>query len=104
MALGLALAGPWPCPWLARGLALAGPWPGSWPALGLALGLALGWPLARIPQDRQCTLADPTRDLGMQSDCKPSFPSSYDVLVVTQGVKPDLDLHLPKPQPENQNT
>ena len=52
LALGLALAGPWPglgwplaWPWLALGLALAGPWPGpgwplAWPWLTLGLALA----------------------------------------------------------------
>ena len=51
LALGLALAGPWPgpgwpvaWPWLALGLAMAGPWPGPWLALGLALGWSLAWP------------------------------------------------------------
>ena len=46
LGLALALAGPWPGPWLALGLALAGPWPGPWLALGLALGWPLAWPLA----------------------------------------------------------
>ena len=57
LALGLALAGPWPGPGWPLAWLLAGPWPGPWLALGLALGwplawpwlalgLALGWPLA----------------------------------------------------------
>ena len=40
LALGLALAGPWPGPGWPLAWPLAGPWPGPW----LALGLALGWP------------------------------------------------------------
>ena len=60
LLLGLAPGWPvaWPLawPWLALGLALAGPWPGSgwplawplawpWLALGLALGWSFAWPL-----------------------------------------------------------
>ena len=41
LALGLALAGPWPGPGWPLAWPLAGPWPGPW----LALGLALGWTL-----------------------------------------------------------
>ncbi len=69
LALGLALAGPWPGPGWPLAWPLAGPWPGPWLALGLALGWPLAWPWLALG------LA-----LGWPGH-KPSFTLSYDFLV-----------------------